>query len=165
MCLTPRVSSFDMPTEFDRIWDIEKQQLKKDFNHIAIPISEIFCLIKGLKTNRDVINLMMEYIFELTERDGYDDNMYLSNTKALKKLYEEYDKKNKLDIPISLNVFDDSNVENKILSDILLMVETDIDPKDEKLQEVVRLHFKDKIKEKSNQEFTTINKKKKKKIK
>jgi hypothetical protein len=165
MCLTPRVSSFDMPTEFDRIWDIEKTERKKEFNKESIAISppEIFCLCKGIKTNRDIINFVMEDIFELSERDDFDDNMYLNLTKNLKKRYEECEKKNILDIPISFEVINDNNISIHILISTAMEVRNfDINPNDEKLQELVRLYIKDKFKEKSNQEFTTINKKKKK---
>ena len=139
MCLTPRVSSFDMPTEFDRIWDIEKQQVKKDFNQQSISISnfEVFCYMANLKTNRDVMNLAMEDLDELVERDDYDEISYLNNTKILKEAYEEYDKKNKLDIPI--NVVNDYNIIiHFLLSSAMYLRDFNIDCEDEKYKQLMK---------------------------
>jgi hypothetical protein len=146
MCLTPRVSSFDMPTEFDRIWDIEKQQVKKDFNqqNISITNYELFCYMENLKTNRDVMNLAMEDLDELVERDDYNEISYLNNTKILKEAYEEYDKKNKLDIPI--NVVDDhSIIIHFLLSSAMKLRGFSVDGEDEKCKKLMKEYAESKF--------------------
>ena len=148
MCLTPRVSSFDMPTEFDRIWDIEKQQVKKDFNQQSISITnyELFCYMANLKTNRDVMNLAMEDLDELVEQDYYDEKTYLNNTKTLKKQYEEYDKKNKLDIPILTNkVNDDNEIIHFLLKQSMYVRDFKINYEDEKYKKFMKEYAESKF--------------------
>lgn len=148
MCLTPRVSSFDMPTEFDRIWDIEKQQVKKDFNqqNISITNYELFCYMENLKTNRDVMNLAMEDLDELVEQDYYDEKTYLNNTKTLKKQYEEYDKKNKLDIPINVVNFnyDDLTI-HLLISSAMKLRGFSVDCEDEKYKKFMKEYAESKF--------------------
>ena len=156
MCLTPRVSSFDMPTEFDRIWDIEKTKLKKEFHQESIVVSnfELFCYMTNLKTNRDVMNFAMEDLDTLVERDGYDEIWYLDNTKELKKLYEKYDKKNKLDIPISFED-NDSNVEIHMLLDMFMYVrDIVIDCEDERYKQLMDEYAEIKFGKFENREYT-----------
>jgi len=162
MCLTPRVSSFDMPTEFDRIWDIEKQQVKKDFNQESIVVSnvELFCYMVNLKTNRDVMNFAMEDLDTLVERGDHDEIWYLNNTKFLKEHYEEYDKKNKLDIPILTNKVNDDNVIiHFILKECMYIRDFKIDCENEAYRQLMKEYYDSKFGKIENKtyEFGKVN--------
>merc|ERR1711991_296312 len=155
VCLTPRVSSFDMPTKFDRIWDIEKTKLKKEFNEERIAVSnfELFCYMANLKTNRDVMNLVMEDLDSCVEEDGYDEIWYLDNTKTLKKHYEEYDKKNKLDIPIDV-VNDDNIVIHLLLTSAMYLRDFKVDCKDERFKQLLKEYYDSKFDKIENKTYT-----------
>jgi len=157
MCLTPRVSSFDMPTEFDRIWDIEKTKLKKEFNQESIAVSnfELFCYMANLKTNRDVMNFAMEDLDNLVELDidSYDEIWYLENTKFLKEQYEEYDKKNKLDIPIDV-VNEDNFVIHLLLTSAMYVRDFKVDCEDEKFQKLLKHYYDSKFDKIENKTYT-----------
>jgi len=155
MCLTSRVSSFDMPTEFDRIWDIEKTERKKEFNqeHISVSNIELFCYTTNLKTNRDVMNLVMEDLDELAEQDCFDEIWYLNNTKSLKKQYEEYDKKNKLDIPIDVFNYD-NRVIHYLLTSAMEVRDFKIDYEDEKYKQLLKDYCDSKFGKSENTTYT-----------